>query len=146
MDKMEVGMEPLAMAFGTALVAAMATDTWQQASSAIASLWHRIRPSHQAASLDEDLATLRARVMVARQADQVDAEKALVGIWQGRVQELLLNYPSLADELQRILDQTLAPMLAPGEQAQIRQVIMTGSSSDESTFNQVAGNQVNYRP
>jgi hypothetical protein len=67
----------------------------------------------------------------------------VAGVWQGRVQELLLAEPGLAGELRRVLDQTLTPMLAPAEQARIGKIVMTGRSHDASTFNQVAGNQTN---
>ena len=51
-----------------------------------------------------------------------------------------------AAELRRILDDTLTPVLTSAEQAWIGTLIMMGSSHGTSTFNQVAGNQINYRP
>lgn len=106
-------MDPIVVAFGTAMVGAMATDVWH---------------------LD------------ARQAGRADTEQALTGVWQGRLQQLLLDDPGLAAELRRVLDNTLTPALTPAEQARIGTLIMTGSSHGSSTFNQVAGNQINYRP
>lgn len=66
------------------------------------------------------------------------------GCGRAGVHELLLDDPTLAIELHRVLDQTLTPMLAPSERTRISQISMTGSSHDSSTFSQVAGNQVNY--
>jgi len=89
---------------------------------------------------------LRGHVLDARQTGQADTEQALTGVWQGRLQQLLLDDPAVAPELRRVLDDTLTPMLTPAEQARIGTLIMMGSSHSSSTFNQVAGNQINYRP
>jgi hypothetical protein len=93
----------------------------------------------------EALEALRGQVVSARRAGRADAEQALAGIWQGRMQELLLDDPDLAGRVRRVLDETLMPMLAPAERARIGQIIMTGSSRDTSTFNQVAGDQINFQ-
>lgn len=138
-------VEPIVVVFGTALVAAMATDTWEQARSAVVALWRRVRAPQQSDTLAAELEDLREQVLAARRTGRGDVEQALAVAWQGRLQELLLNSPDLAAELRQVLDSTLAPMLAPAERARIGQVIMTGSSRDSSTFNQVAGNQTNIR-
>ena len=139
-------MEPLTVAFATALVAAMATDTWQEARSAVVALWQRVRPSRQDDSVEEDLDALRVRVLSAGQESRPEIERALMSVWQGRIEELLLDHPEHAVQLRRVLDQTLTPMLAPAECKRVGQIIMTGTSHDASTFSQVAGNQINIRP
>lgn len=134
------------VAFGTALVGAMATDTWQRVRSSVVGLWRRVHPQ-QAETVEADLETLRAQVLDARQAGRADIEQALTGVWQGRLQQLLLDEPTLAAEsLRRVLDESLTPVLTPAEQTRIGTLIMTGTSHDSSTFNQVAGNQITYRP
>lgn len=138
-------MDPLVVAFGTALVGAMATDVWQRARASVVTLWQRVHP-HQAETVEADLESLRAQVLDARQAGRADIEQALTGVWQGRLQQLLLDEPTLAAELRWVLDDTLTPVLTPTEQARIGTIIMTGTSHDSSTFNQVAGNQITYRP
>ncbi|MDQ3222311.1 MAG: hypothetical protein M3Q75_02395 [Gemmatimonadota bacterium] len=35
-------MDPIVVAFGTALVGAMATEVWQQARGAVVALWRRV--------------------------------------------------------------------------------------------------------
>src|SRR5580658_9126617 len=45
-----VVMDPVVAAFGTALVGAIATDTWQQAHEAVVGLWRRVHPRR-----DEDI-------------------------------------------------------------------------------------------
>lgn len=138
-------MDPIVVAFGTALVGAMATDVWQQARASVVALWRRVHPQ-QADTVEADLEGLRGQILDARQAGRAEIEQALTGVWQGRLQQLLLDDPAVAPELQRVLDDTLTPVLTPAEQARIGTLIMMGSSHGSSTFNQVAGNQINYRP
>jgi NB-ARC domain len=138
-------VDPIVVAFGTALVGAMATDVWQQACAGVVALWRRVHPQ-QADTVEADLEGLRGQVLDARQAGRADTEQALTGVWQGRLQQLLLDDPGLAAELRRVLDNTLTPALTPAEQARVGTLIMTGSSHGSSTFNQVAGNQYNVHP
>ena len=138
-------MDPIVVAFGTALVSAMATDVWQRARASVVALWRRVHPQ-QAETIEADLEGLRAQVLDARQTGWANTEQALVGVWQGRLQQLLLDEPAVAVELRRVLDDTLTPALTPAEQSRIGTLIMTGTSRDSSTFNQVAGNQITYRP
>jgi hypothetical protein len=137
-------VEPIVVAFGNALVAAMATDTWERARSAVAALWRRLRPSRHTEKIELELQDLREKVLAARHDDQPGTEQKLAVIWQAKLNDLVLDDPRLHDELQRILTETLAPMLTPAERTRIGQIAMTGTSYGNSTFNQVAGNQVNY--
>ncbi len=141
----EERVDPIVVAFGTALVGAMATDVWQRARASVVALWRRVHPQH-ADIVEADLEGLRGQVLDARQTGRMDTEQALTGVWQGRLQQLLLDEPAVAAELRRVLDDTLIPALPSAEQARIGTLIMTGSSHGSSTFNQVAGNQINYRP
>lgn len=138
-------MDPIVVAFGTALVGAMATDMWQRARTSLVTLWQRVHPQ-QIDTLETDLEDLRARVLDARHTGRADIEQALTGVWQGRLHQLLLDEPTLAAELRQVLETTLIPVLTPAEQARIGTLIMTGTSHDNSTFTQVAGNQITYRP
>ncbi len=137
-------VDPIVVAAGTALVSAMATDVWQQARASVVALWRRVHPQ-QADTVEADLEGLRAQVLDARQAGRADTELALTGVWQGRLQQLLLDEPAVAPELRRVLDEALTPVLTPVEQSRIGTLVMRGSSRDSSTFNQVAGNQITYR-
>jgi hypothetical protein len=134
-------VEPIVGAFASALVAAMATDTWQEARAAVIAMWHRFR-AQRADETTKELGRTRDRVLAAR-AGPTDTKQALELVWQGRLQELLLDNPGMTAEFQSVLENTLIPMLTPAERSHIRQIIMTGSSHDTSTFNQVAGNQTN---
>jgi hypothetical protein len=135
-------VEPIAVAFGTALVAAMATDTWEQAREAVGSLWRRVR-SRRGSGVRDELGELRQQVLAARRDGQASAEQALAGAWQVWCQDLLRDDPGAAAELLRVLGEVLIPMLAPVDRARVGQLIMTGSSQGSGTFNQVAGSQYN---
>ncbi|MBE1490456.1 hypothetical protein [Plantactinospora soyae] len=111
-------MEPIAVAAGTSLVGAMASDGWPVARAEVVAFWRRAR-ADEADTVADDLAELRAEVLAARQADDPDLERALAGIWQRRFQELLRPDPGLSGELRSILEQHLAPTLAPDERAEV---------------------------
>lgn len=136
-------MDPVVAAFGTALVGAIATDAWQQVHEAVTGLWRRVHPRREDDSIGADLDELREQVLVARRDGDARTERALEGAWQVRLQQLLRADPALADELQRVLDQVLTPAITSAEQARGGTIIMTGSSHDSSTFNQI-GIQTNY--
>ena len=135
-------MDPIMVAFGTALVGAIATSTWQGVREAVTGLWHRVHPQQEAGNIGTELDELREQVLLARRDGDTATESALEGAWQLKIQQLLRADPALADELRRVLDQVLTPALTPAEQAQIN-IIMTGSSHDSSTFTQI-GQQINY--
>ena len=136
-------MDPITVAFGTALVGAIATSAWQGVRDAVTGLWRRVHPRQQADDIGTELDELRERVLAARRDGDADTERALEGVWQLRLQELLRADPALAAELRRVLDQVLTPALTSAEQARVGTIIMTGSSHDSSTLTQI-GNQVNY--
>jgi hypothetical protein len=136
-------MDPIVLAFGPALVGAIATDTWQQVREAITGLWRRGHPRQEADDIGTELDELREQVLLARRDGDTGTEKALEGAWQVRLQQLLRADPALAADLRRVLDQVLTPALTPAEQTRIGNIIMTGSSHDSSTFTQI-GTQTNY--
>jgi hypothetical protein len=136
-------MDPIVLAFGTALVGAIATTTWQQVREAVTGLWRRVHPRQKADDIGTELDELREQVVLARRDGDTSTEKALEGAWQVRLQQLLRADPTLTAELRRVLDQVLVPALTPDEQARIGTIIMTGSSHDSSTFTQI-GSQTNY--
>src|SRR6266568_13655 len=127
-------MDPIVLAFGTALVGAIATSTWQQVREAVTGLWRRVHPRQKADDIGTELDELREQILLARRDGDTDTERALEGAWQVRLQQLLRADPALAEELRRVLDQVLTPALTPAEQTRIGNIIMTGSSHDSSTF------------
>jgi hypothetical protein len=135
-------MDPLVLAAATALVGAMATDAWQQARTAITGLWRRAHPRH-ADEIGSELDALREQVLQARTDGDASTERALEGVWQLKLQGLLRSDPALAADVRRIVDEVLAPALPAATQQHIGTIILSGTSHDYSTFNQI-GTQINY--
>ena len=131
-------MDPVLMAAGTAIVSAMATDVWQQARTAIAGLWRR---AGSADAVEHELADLRSQVLAARADGDEETEQALAGAWRLHLRELLRQDPSLADELRRVLDEELLPVLAESDRAQTRTILMHGTASGHGRVYQSAGDQ-----
>ncbi|MEU9608821.1 hypothetical protein [Streptomyces sp. NPDC048057] len=110
-------------AAGTALIAAMATDTWQQTRTAVLRLWRRARPE-QTGSVEDDLEAARQGVLAARTDGDTDTEQALAGQWRLRFQQLVRESPELAAELRRLLDDDLTPALSADERSDIASIVM----------------------
>ncbi|MFG1685202.1 hypothetical protein ACGFNP_33925 [Nonomuraea sp. NPDC049269] len=133
-------MDPIVLAAGTALVTAMATDTWQQARRAAVALWQRVRPE-QADAVENELAEVRALVLTARRDGDSDTEQALAGSWQVRLAQLVRAEPALAEELRRVLDEDLTPALPADERARIGSITMSATASDQGRIYQAGRDQ-----
>ncbi len=116
------------MAAGSALVAAMATDAWQQARDGVVALWRRVHPE-RAEVVGGELEVLRTQVLEARQAQDPDTEQALEGVWRVQLQALLRRDPQAAGELRRLLDDQLDPVLNPGERERVHSIIQNATVS-----------------
>lgn len=121
------GMDPIAMAAGTALVSAMATDSWQQVRTAFAAWWSQVRPDQEEA-VAEALTESQSQLMAARRAQDVDTERILANSWQLRLQQLLRDDPTFADELRGLLDEVIKPALTAQEQASVASLMNATAS------------------
>ncbi|MEU7912780.1 hypothetical protein [Microbispora bryophytorum] len=120
-------MDPLVLAAATAMVTAMTTEAWQQARDAVVALWRRVHPERIPA-VEAELEETRAEVVAARQTGDRQAEQDLVDDWQRKLRRLLAADPRLGDELRRVLDQELAPLLPAAEQSHVRDISMTATA------------------
>ncbi len=111
-------MEPIVLAFGPALVGAIATDDWPRVREAVTGLWRREPARHRADDIGTELDELREQVVLARRDGDTSTEGALEGAWHLRLQQLLRADPEMADELRRVLEQVLTRTLTPAEQTQ----------------------------
>lgn len=96
----------LAASGGTAVVQAMATDSWESLRSAFARLFRRLGDRHAdtiAAKLDEDSARL---------ADGAAEPAELEGEWRTRLADLLSTYPEAADDLRAVIELATQPVTA----------------------------------
>ncbi|MFI9846759.1 hypothetical protein ACIHFD_57735 [Nonomuraea sp. NPDC051941] len=133
-------MDPIVLAAGTALVTAMATDAWQEARDGAVALWRKVRPE-QAEVVEAELVEVREQVLQARGEGDTDTEQALAGSWQVRLQQLLRADPSLAGELQRVLDEVLTPALKPADQERIGSLVMKAKASGHGRVYQAGRDQ-----
>ncbi|MFJ9410485.1 hypothetical protein [Streptomyces sp. NPDC101393] len=118
----------------------MATDAWQHARDAAVTLWRRVHPERVPA-VEAELGEVRAELLAAREEGDVQAEEELAADWQRRLRRLLRDDPSLADELRRVLDEELNPLLAPGDQVQPGSVQMNATASGHARIYQAGGHQ-----
>ncbi|MEU6796437.1 hypothetical protein ABZ907_32490 [Nonomuraea wenchangensis] len=133
-------MDPIVLAAGTALVTAMATDAWQSAREGAVALWRKARPE-QVEVVEAELVEVREQVLQARRDDDADTEQALAGMWQVRLQQLLRADPSLAPQIQRVLDEVLTPALAPPERERIGSLVMEAKASGHGRVYQAGRDQ-----
>ncbi|MFG2986356.1 hypothetical protein ACGFYQ_34745 [Streptomyces sp. NPDC048258] len=103
-----MAMDAIVASAATAMVGAMTTEAWQQARAAIVSWWRRIRPN-QADRVDAALAESRDRLLTARREE--DVESPLIAAWEARLTALLWEDAALVDDLRRLVDEEIAPLL-----------------------------------
>jgi hypothetical protein len=130
----------LAAAAGTALVAAMTTSAWQQASSAIARLFGRVHPE-TAQALTENMEKTRTEALAAHSVDDAEAVSALAADWGQRLGELMEGDPDVAPELESILRKILMPALGRADRQRVGEIIMTANVSGEGRVYQAGRDQ-----
>jgi hypothetical protein len=133
-------MDPIAMAAGTALIGAMATDTWQQARTRVVEWWRAARPD-EAESIHRKLTDAHTQVIAARQEDNEDREQDLITDWQMRLQVLLRANPALGEQLRMLLDDHLIPVLPTGEQHAVTSQVMKATASGHGRVYQAGRDQ-----
>jgi hypothetical protein len=130
------GIEAMAMAGATTIVAAMATDTWSAAREGAAKLFRR--GLGQQAHIEGQLDANAALVVQARDADR--ARGALTGLWQLELEGFLTRHPDAAEELGTLIAQIQAGL----PEAQ-QQWVQHNTARDHSLLNAVQhGTQHNY--
>ena len=133
-------MDPIVLAAGTALVGAIATDTWEQSRAALLAVWRRLRPE-QAEAVGEELTDTRAQLLVARRSSDAEAERVLVADWQLRLQSLIRHDPAAGEELWHLMTTALTPELTADEQAHIGTLTMKAEASGHSRVYQAGRDQ-----
>ena len=128
-------MDPIVRSAGTALVAAMATDAWQQARAATVAVWRRTHPG-RADHIASELEGLRAQVLTAREHRDGDTEQALAGAWRLHLQQLVDARPTFANELRRLLHDHLDPALAAHERSRLDRTAHGGAPHGEIQYEQ----------
>ncbi|MEU7041754.1 hypothetical protein AB0A77_11955 [Streptomyces varsoviensis] len=133
-------MDALVLAAGTAVVGAMATDSWQTARSAVVAWWRRARPE-EAEGVDAALGRVRPQLLAARQARDTASEAALASDWQSRLRRVLEADPRLARELRSLLDDEITPVLPAPERARVETLVMKASATGHGRVYQAGRDQ-----
>ncbi|MDX3247312.1 hypothetical protein [Streptomyces sp. ME18-1-4] len=115
---MDAELMALASTAATTVVTVLTTDAWERARTAVGSLWQRAYPE-RAETVAAELAETRELLLAAQEgtrgADAAPAmatfEEGMADDWRGRFVRLLAAHPDLAQEVRRLLDEELAPVL-----------------------------------
>ncbi|MFJ2740537.1 hypothetical protein ACIO3O_12790 [Streptomyces sp. NPDC087440] len=88
---------------GTAIVTAMATDSWERAREGVVTVWRRFRPE-AADTVVQDFDSARDTLADALRDEDHQTESALVSAWQGHALSLLLAQPGAAEAIRELSD------------------------------------------
>ncbi|WP_172381819.1 hypothetical protein [Streptomyces sp. MNP-20] len=132
-------MDPLVMAAGTALVAAIATDAWQQARAGAVAVWQRVYPE-RAVAIEAELEHARAALLAARRDGDTRTEGALADVWRERLAQLVAADPDVLAEIQRVLEQVWTPLIPTGQPA-VRHITMHATATGSGRVYQAGGDQ-----
>ncbi|MFJ5775375.1 hypothetical protein [Streptomyces sp. NPDC093094] len=130
-------MDPstVAQLAGSAVVAAMATDAWQQARGGVVALWRRVRPE-EAQSVDDELSAAQTALLA--DGGQVTADE-LTELWRRRLLQLLLADLRRTDELAGELDRLTRSLPAPAPAPRVGSVRMDARATGGGRVYQSAG-------
>jgi fumarate hydratase class II len=118
----------------TTVVKLLATTAWEQATSAMGRLWRQVHPE-RTETVQAELEETRAEVLAAQQAEDEQAEQALVDEWQGRLRRLVAADPQLADDLRWLVTE-LRSALADADAPQGTTITMQATAFGTSRVNQ----------
>jgi hypothetical protein len=93
------------------LVGLLITDRWQEAGTAMGSLWRRAQPD-RADGVEAELGEARCALLAARSAGNDQVALGLIIDWRYRIDRLLAAFPQTAVQLRRVVEDELAPALA----------------------------------
>ncbi|MEV0117420.1 hypothetical protein AB0H77_29995 [Streptomyces sp. NPDC050844] len=96
-------LDELVMAGGTAVVGAMATDSWVLARTRVAELFRRRGGEERQQAIEGQLDSNARLVAEADDSDQV--RQTLLPLWQLELRSLLQRDPAAAEELRALIDE-----------------------------------------
>lgn len=131
---MDADLGVLTSTAATTVVQLLATAAWERVSNAVVGLWRRVHPE-RAQTVAEELAESRVEVLVARQAGDEQAERALVTEWDNRLRRLVVADPRVVDELARVVAE-LRSALADADAGHGSTIMMRATAFGASRVNQ----------
>ncbi|MGW6054949.1 hypothetical protein [Streptomyces sp. NPDC055189] len=96
-------LDELVLAGGTAVVGAMATDSWTLARARVAQLFRRRAGEDRQQAIEGQLDSNARLVAEAEDGDQV--RQTLLPLWQLELRSLLQRDPAAAEELRALIDE-----------------------------------------
>lgn len=127
----------LASAAATTIVKALTTTAWEQAKTAIGSLWRKVHPD-RAEAVESEITDAHEQLVNAGHTG--DEAEDLVTEWRSRLGRLLAADPGLADEVRQLVEQ-LRPATQEGRSVTIGRVEMHVEVSDQGRAYQALGDQ-----
>lgn len=115
----------------------MATDGWQRTKDLVVKLWSR-HDATESEAIGRELDAAQEIVVAAHEEDDSEAANAVTAIWQLRFRELVRTDPALAEELRRVLNDELLPVLEPEERSRVGSIVMRANASDNARVYQSA--------
>lgn len=131
--------EALTQTAAVTVVALMATDAWQRTREGVVTLWRRVRPA-QADEIGMALEETREEIFAARREGDSESAEDLEREWRRRLRRLLAADPSVAHDLQEILDQARAS-LPEDERPPVPSVQMRAHASGHARIYQAGQDQ-----
>lgn len=109
-------MDEFVLTAANALIAAMATDGWNEARASAVALWRRVHPDRVPA-IESELSEVRDEILASRESGETAVERELVADWQRKLRRLIVGHPELAAELAVLQDEwgRLLPASAGGQ-------------------------------
>lgn len=124
-------MDQLVLSAANALIAAMATDAWNEVRASVVSLWRRVHPDRIPA-IESELAEVREEIVASREVGDSGVERELAAEWQRKLWRLITAHQELAADLQVLLADwnRLLPAPVPAAGQHIEQTaIVTGDGT-----------------
>jgi hypothetical protein len=106
---LEAALAALAATGGSALVTAMATDTWNSIRAGFARLLGHGEPA-QVAAFESRLEAARAELELLEGANLLRTRADQESLWRGELASLLTDHPHLAESLAELLDEVRASL------------------------------------
>ncbi|MFI2562341.1 hypothetical protein [Nocardia farcinica] len=136
-------MDPIVVALGTALLGAITNDGWASAKNVVVGWWRRVRPD-DAEQIGIDLDNLHIEATAARASGDSAVTEALTSEWRLRLHRLLTEDPTLRADLERLLNDDLAPLLSAGDKSNVAALTQTAKVEGKRNITIVSGGDTNY--
>ncbi len=121
---MDTELTELAVAAGSVLIKAATAQGWEAAKKAVLGLWRSHAPA-QAETIEAGLDTVHAQLAEASEAEAAEIADDLNGVWLANFKTLLRSHPEAADDMRRVVEHDLAPLVVGDSTQNARDIRQT---------------------